>query len=281
MNQLSVRTTADEFDVMQRIAKAMVSSGYFSDAKDLAKAVVKIMAGRELGLGEFASMTGIHVIQGKPAIGANVIATLIANDPRYAYRVLEHTDDICRIAFFDGGEQVGEAAFSAADAKRAGTQNMNKFPRNMLFARALSNGAKWYTPGIFGGSPVYTPEELGAEVDEDGEIVEVIDVTPAPNGQEPPPPATEPELTPAKNENNVADIIAEFSEAKTISLLEVRNILTDLGIAKSTPHAWNIVKLHPNVAKLSDVSHDTKVSGVGAAGIVSWAAARKDGADTD
>jgi len=44
----------------------------------------------------------------------------------------------------------------------------------MLFARAISNGAKWFCPDIFGG-PVYTPDELGAEVDEEGDI---IDVTP-------------------------------------------------------------------------------------------------------
>jgi hypothetical protein len=30
----------------------------------------------------------------------------------------------------------------------------------MLYARALSNGAKWYCPDVFGG-PIYTPDELG------------------------------------------------------------------------------------------------------------------------
>ena len=42
----------------------------------------------------------------------------------------------------------------------------------MFFARAISNGAKWYTPGIFGGAPVYTPDEMGADVDEDGDIID-------------------------------------------------------------------------------------------------------------
>jgi hypothetical protein len=40
----------------------------------------------------------------------------------------------------------------------------------MLYARALSNGAKWYCPDVFGG-PIYTPDELGAVVDgETGEL---------------------------------------------------------------------------------------------------------------
>lgn len=61
----------------------------------------------------------------------------------------------------------------ASDAAKAGTQNMGKFPRNMLFARCISNGVKWFCPDIFLGAPVYTPEELGATVDDDGTVVEL------------------------------------------------------------------------------------------------------------
>ena len=51
----------------------------------------------------------------------------------------------------------------------------------MLFARALTRGARRYAPGIFGGAPVYTPDEMGVDTDEDGQIVqgEVVNVTPA------------------------------------------------------------------------------------------------------
>jgi hypothetical protein len=48
----------------------------------------------------------------------------------------------------------------------------------MLFARAMSNGARWHCPDIFGG-PIYTPEELGVEVDGEGEPVKTIVVEPA------------------------------------------------------------------------------------------------------
>ena len=171
MNSALVSYNLEEFEVMQRFSKAMVSSGYFTDAKDIAQAFVKIQAGKELGIPPFASMTGIHVIQGKPALGANVIATLIKNDPRYNYRVLEMSDTKCSIEFYENGEACGISEFTAQDAQRAQVKNMNKFPRNMLFARAISNGAKWYTPGIFGGAPVYTPDELGADYDEEGYMV--------------------------------------------------------------------------------------------------------------
>jgi hypothetical protein len=42
--------------------------------------------------------------------------------------------------------------------------NWQKYPRNMLFARALTNGARWYCPGVYFGA-VYSGDEL-AEVQE-------------------------------------------------------------------------------------------------------------------
>lgn len=172
-NQLAVRPTSviTTFDDVTNVASAMAKSGYFQDSREAAQAVVKILAGQELGLGPFASMTGIFIIQGRPSLGANIIATLIKNDPRYDYRVAEMTDEKCSIRFFEGGTAIGVSEFTKEDAKRAGTKNMDKFPRNMLFARAISNGARWFTPGIFGGAPVYTPEELGADIDEDGNVI--------------------------------------------------------------------------------------------------------------
>ena len=163
------------FEEVKQIGEVMFKSGYFADSKDAAQAIVKIFAGRELGLGAFASMTGIHIIQGKPALGANLLASLIKNDPRYDYSVVTLNDELCSIQFYENGAESGLSEFTTKDAKRCGTKNMDRFAKNMLFARAISNGARWYAPGIFGGAPVYTPEELGADVDIDGNI---IDVTP-------------------------------------------------------------------------------------------------------
>ena len=174
------------YNDLANVAEAMAKSGYFEDSKSAAQAIVKIMAGQELGLGPFASMAGINVIKGKPALGANMIATLIKNDPRYDYKVKQLNDDICELTFFEDGIQLGVSTFTKANLEQTeggkmtapGTTKSMKarFPRNLLFARAMTNGAKWYTPGIFGGAPVYTPEELGADVDEDGNVV-TVDVT--------------------------------------------------------------------------------------------------------
>lgn len=161
----------NSYDDLSRAAGAMSKSGYFQDSKEQAQAIVKIMAGQEMGFGPFASMTGVYIIKGKPSIGANLMAAAVKGSGKYNYRVTEMTDKVCSIDFYEGKEMIGTSAFTIEDAKRAETQNIAKFPRNMLFARAMSNGAKWYCPDVFNGSPIYTPEELGAEVDSDGNVV--------------------------------------------------------------------------------------------------------------
>lgn len=154
----------------------LAKSGYFKDAREAAQACVKVQAGLELGLPPVQAMTGIHIVEGKPTISATLIATLVKRSGKYNYRVTAHDETRCSIAFFEGKEKIGESTFTFADAEKAGvTKNAiwHKYRRNMLFARAMSNGARWYCPDIFGGV-IYTPEELGAEVNEEGEPVKTV-----------------------------------------------------------------------------------------------------------
>ena len=164
------------YDEVERAAKAMAASGFFQDTKSISQAIVKIMAGQELGFGVFASMNGVYIIQGRPSIGANLMASAVKASGRYNYKVVEMSDKRCEIAFLEGGHETGRSEFTLEDAKKAGTKNLDKFPRNMLFARAMSNGVRWFCPDVMNGSTVYTPEELGADVDEDGNVINVESV---------------------------------------------------------------------------------------------------------
>ena len=159
------------------IGKAFAESGMFPDIKSAAQAIVKIQAGQEIGIPPFAAMSGIHIIQGKPTIGAGVMASCVKGSGKYDYRVVESTEQVCSIDFFQCKEKIGNSTFTIADAKKAGTKNLDKFPKNMLFARAMSNGVKWFTPDVFAG-PVYTPEEFDVQptVTADAEAVEVTTV---------------------------------------------------------------------------------------------------------
>ena len=144
---------------IQVMAKAFAESGMFTDAKQMGQAFVKIQAGQEIGIPPFAAMSGIHIIQGKPTLGAGLIASAVKGSGKYDYKVPQLDDKICSIDFYQGTEKIGNSTFTIEDAKKALTKNIDKFPKNMLFARAISNGVKWFCPDVFSG-PVYVPEEM-------------------------------------------------------------------------------------------------------------------------
>lgn len=161
MNHEIVRTTQDALSIGETFYK----SGMFADIKSAQQAVVKIMAGQEMGIPPFAAMSGIHIIAGKPTIGAGLMAARVKGSGKYDYEVTEHTEKICSIEFYQGKKKIGTSTFTIEDAKKAGTKNIDKFPKNMLFARAMSNGVKFYTPDIY-DAPVYVPEEMETVTEE-------------------------------------------------------------------------------------------------------------------
>lgn len=169
-NTLMVRT---EMDVMT-LGDVLVKSKFFSDSTQAAQAVVKVLAGNELGFGPIASMTGINIIKGRVTLSANLLASAIKRSGKYNYRIVKLDDTGCWLEFLENGEKIGDTSFTREDADRAGLngENWKKYPRNMFFARAISNGTKFFCPDIFGG-PIYTPDELGAAID--GETGEIID----------------------------------------------------------------------------------------------------------
>jgi hypothetical protein len=169
--QVTTVTTINTTDIMN-ISKAFYESGMFTDIKSVAQAMVKISAGQEIGIPPFAAMTGIHIIQGKPTIGAGLIASRLKGSGKYDYRVVEASEKVCSIDFYQGNTKIGNSTFTIEDARKALTKNIDKFPKNMLFARAISNGVKWYCPDIFSG-PVYVPEEMQVVTTEEATHIEV------------------------------------------------------------------------------------------------------------
>lgn len=180
----ALATKFNSIEDLSRVGDVFVRSGFFADTRDAAQAIVKVMAGQELGFAPIASMTGVYIVKGKVSLSANLIAAAVKRSGRYTFRVRQHDAQICEIEFFEldkagNKESIGVSSFSMKEAAQAGlasSATWKNFPRNMLYARAMSNGAKWFCPDVFGG-PVYTPDELGATID--GETGEVIDIEPA------------------------------------------------------------------------------------------------------
>lgn len=160
----------------------MAKSGMFPDVTDSATALVKILAGKEIGVTPFQAMTSIHIIKGKATMGAHLMAAQIKGSRKYDYRVMELANGSCSILFKQtyqyaepGWSDLGKTTFTIQDAKRAELVKPDsgwvKCPQAMLFARAISAGCRTYTPDVFNGNLLYVPEEMGAQVNEDGEPI--------------------------------------------------------------------------------------------------------------
>jgi hypothetical protein len=168
---------------LQRLARLFAASGLFGRSgnaeQHMAECAIKILAGAEAGFGPFASAGGVTVINGRPGFGSNLLAQAIKRHPQYDYRVLEKTDQVCRIKFLAGREELGIETFTMEMARRAGLVKTSgpwaQYPEAMLFARCLSAGMRTHCPDALGGVSAYTPEELGAqgEIDENGAVVAV------------------------------------------------------------------------------------------------------------
>lgn len=179
--------TAAEIELVGSLAKNAYESRYFRDIQSTAQAGIKIMAGRELGLGPVAALIGLHIIDGKIELSANLIAARIRESGRYDYKVREVGEAGCTIEFYEDGEAVGKVSFTEADRVRAnlgmrdGARDpyspWTKYPANMMFARALSTGARFYCPDVFYGVPVYVPGEIGAMTDEEADAYFNPDMT--------------------------------------------------------------------------------------------------------
>jgi len=160
----------DEID-LPTLGRLLVSSGFYKDTTSIAQAAIRVLAGKELGLGPIASMQNIYVVRGRLSLAYPLMAALIKQSKRHDYKIKELNDTRCELEFFSKRddespwESDGVSTFDMADAKRAGLLvpggGWQKYPRNMLFARALSNGARFHCPDVFAGA-IYEKGEMEA-----------------------------------------------------------------------------------------------------------------------
>lgn len=159
-----------ELEAHWRYAKVLAQSGFYKDARQAEQAFAKMVIGRALGLDPVQAMSGIHIIEGKAEVGAHLLAHFVKRRDGYDYRIVEHDTEHCSIEFYRDGELLGTSTFGAEDARRAKLDQKNNYlgyPRNMFFARAMSNGVKWFVPEVTNGLPLYSEGELVGGESED------------------------------------------------------------------------------------------------------------------
>lgn len=159
-------TTPETLAQIVELAKIMAASGFYTEIKSAQQAAVVMILGAAYGLTPAQSLTGIHIVKGKPMLHYSVILAKVRQHPDYDYRVVKHDDTACEIEFTRNGKPCGTSTFTKADAQKSGTQNMDKHARTMLLARAASQGVKWYCPDVLNGMPTYTQGEIDADQDQ-------------------------------------------------------------------------------------------------------------------
>ncbi len=275
---------------LPELAERFAASGMFPSIPKAAQALVKIIAGRELGIGPFASMTGLHLIQGRPEVGAHLIASALKRSPKYDYRVLAKSATECRIRFLervnDRWESLGEETWTIDDAKRAGLAGKGTWaahPAAMLFARCISSGYRTYTPDVFEAA-VYVDGEIeqADPVPVQARVVELVPVvaTPIPDAaDEQPTPIDPPEYDaavellsqlegPAAVQGTELLTRAGKDPAKLIKLQEwAARRLVEAKPVQPTPDSELVGKIREHLAagRLTQIEVDAVLAGEGAA----------------
>lgn len=194
---VSLFPSEHEWAILKEQAAMVVKTGFLPAAiKTAEQAIAIALKGRELGIPPMQAFAHIHIIQGKPTISAELMLSLIyKNCPGAVVDYIENSNEICVIEAKRPGGSTARFSFSMEDAKRAdllGKGNWKAYPGAMLRARAIAIMARARFPDAIMGCS-YTPEELGADVNEDGEVINVPSVTEPPAAMGPAPsPAPKP-----------------------------------------------------------------------------------------
>ncbi|GAG15845.1 unnamed protein product, partial [marine sediment metagenome] len=104
-----------------------------------------------------------------------IISSLVKKSKVYDYKVEKLDETECVLSFTKEGEELGKSTFTIKDAAKAGIVNgvnWKNYPRNMLFARAMANGARWFTPDVYCGYAKEELEELSVE-----KVPDVVTIT--------------------------------------------------------------------------------------------------------
>lgn len=168
---------ANAWGTMKQQAGELIRSGFLpSGIKTPEQAVAIMLKGRELGIPPMQALSHIHIINGKPTMSAELmLAQIMRLHPRTKISYPKRSGEICEVKVQRDGSEPSVFSFSIADAQAAGLMSnptWKKYPRAMLHARAVSEMARSLFPDAISGVS-YTPEEMNANVDENGEVIDV------------------------------------------------------------------------------------------------------------
>lgn len=178
MNQTqnSLDLVVPAYELAEKIAKTdFVPSALRGKPESVLAA---ILTGHELGIGPMQSLAKIHVIEGRPAMAAELMRALVLAKGHDLW-VVEANNTRCTVgAKRSGSDRESTFTWTKDDAKTAGLdgrKNWRQYPRAMLLARATSEAIRAVFPDVVAGVS-YSVEELT-----DGDVLDPDAATETPD----------------------------------------------------------------------------------------------------
>lgn len=181
---LAVANTTASLPLTEAV-NLLYSSALIRPGQTKATVLSVLSLGRELGLSDISSLTGIVVTpQGTIILSAQVMQLLIKKNGKYKLRVKQRSATAAEIEVWEWMPHINDyescgvsISFTMKDAERAKLntkENYVRYPSDMLFSRCLSAVFKTYCSDCLLGIGAYLPEEIdssGVKSTEEGGIV--------------------------------------------------------------------------------------------------------------
>ena len=197
------RTPAERYTYAQALAPARMLPGELRGSP--ADVYLRIEYGHAIGIPPIAAISSVHIIEGKPSASAGLIsgvirgaghqlriwtepdpkypgevqavATIIRkDDPDHTYRVVWDIDRAVNAELL----RVDSGKVSGYPSKNGKRGSWDKYRPAMLKARAITEVGRDACEDVLLGVH-YTPEELGRDVNEAGEVTGTVVEPPAPS----------------------------------------------------------------------------------------------------
>ena len=174
-NQIAVRTT-DELDEKKDWAQAM-STGDLLPAQYRGKPGNLLFAceyADALGISRVHVLTSIAVINGRPSPSADLMSAMVRNRGHKLRVTGDDTHAVVTLIRADDPDFEYTATWDESKARKAGLWGnkgpWTNYPAAMLRSRAISEVIRMGATDVMAGG-IYTPEELGADVDGEGNVI--------------------------------------------------------------------------------------------------------------
>lgn len=148
----------------------IAASKHYSHLGSASGVLATIAAGRELGIHMMASLRAFHVIEGKPAMSADLIRALVLQSPLCEYfRIVERGATLATWVTKRRGDPEVSLTYTIEQGRQAWQKDekawnasaWGKRPANMVTKTASSELARLVYPDVV--MNLYSVEELGGE----------------------------------------------------------------------------------------------------------------------